>query len=77
MKIRKTFMNGHETKVYIYENKKEESFMVAVPQLEWSTTFSYEEEKTALLERMESSLSTKIEESEVLSNRIFQWTREM
>ncbi|KKB39150.1 YueH family protein [Bacillus thermotolerans] len=80
MKIRKTFIQSEEVKVFIYENKKEESFVVAVPFAEWSAFFTYEEAGEELLERLHLSLSrTKLDEetAKALAHRIYQWTREM
>ncbi|WP_433749100.1 YueH family protein [Falsibacillus pallidus] len=79
MKIRKTNIEDRETKVYIYENKKEESFMTAIPDLEWSVFFTYEEEKAELLKKMQKGLTSKLDgaEAELLSLRIYNWTREM
>ncbi|PFA66339.1 hypothetical protein CN378_13635 [Bacillus sp. AFS015802] len=77
MKIRKNFLEGMEQKVYIYENKKEESFVVAVPDIQWSYSFTYEEEDihTKLLK---SLLERNAQETaETLSARIVQWTTEM
>ncbi len=48
MKIRKaniTVQSGMIGDVYLHENKKEQHTLVAVPELEWSTIISYEEEK--------------------------------
>lgn len=50
MKIRKaniTVQSGMIGDVYLHENKKEQHTLVAVPELEWSTIISYEEEKGA------------------------------
>ncbi|WP_100330715.1 YueH family protein [Bacillus xiapuensis] len=80
MKIRKTILNDEETKVYIYENKKEEIFVVAVPVQQWSCSFTYEDGGERFIEQLSSSLKrTGLEESaaETLARRINQWTREM
>jgi YueH-like protein len=77
MKIRKNFLEGLEQKVYIYENKKEEFFLISVPAFEWSYSFSYEDDKVqskllhSLMERV------PLETAETLSSRIVQWTTEM
>ncbi|GLY10677.1 YueH family protein [Pseudobacillus badius] len=80
MKIRKSYANGEETKVFIYENKKEEAFVVAVPSIEWSNSFTYEETGEQLLKRLTISLNgTALEEQAAaeLAQRIYQWTCEM
>ncbi|WP_240628641.1 YueH family protein [Bacillus salacetis] len=78
MKIRKSLAGGKERKVFIYENKKEEYFMVAVPDVGWSADFTYETEN--LKEILEKSLypaAGTMEEAGELAQRIFNWTREM
>ncbi|AOP16568.1 hypothetical protein ETA57_17960 [Bacillus licheniformis] len=82
MKIRKANILNEDqmiTDVYLHENKKEFHTLVAVPQLEWSTLISYEEEKAELSEKLDRSLS-KVAESdaaEELSKKIVQWVTEM
>lgn len=78
MKIRKSFAGGEERKVFIYENKKEESFMVAIPDIGWSIGFTYETDK--LQEKLADSLETSgmtVEETSEIASRIYHWTREM
>ncbi len=77
MKVRKTFFNSEEKKVFIHENKKEEYIMVAIPELYWSIDFTYDEEDVQ--GRIYSTLTGNIDEqeAEALSARIYQWTREM
>ncbi|MEG9296408.1 YueH family protein [Mangrovibacillus sp. Mu-81] len=77
MKIRKNFMEGLEQKVYIHENKKEELILVAIPDIEWSYSFMYEDDQiqTNLLHSLKRRVSP--EEADVISSRILQWTREM
>ncbi|WP_113930540.1 YueH family protein [Bacillus sp. P14.5] len=78
MKIRKSFAGGRERKVFIYENKKEEYFMVAIPDIGWSIDFTYESDM--LKEKLEHSISSNritVEESTELASRIYNWTREM
>ena len=79
MKIRNSFGLNKERKVFIHENKKEESVLVAIPSLSWSTYFSYDEYGEQLVEDMISSLKQCTEENEAmeLAQRINQWTREM
>jgi YueH-like protein len=77
MKIRKNFLEGLEQKVYIYENKKEELILIAVPCIQWSYSFTYEEEdiQTKLFHSLQERVSG--ETATTLSSRIVQWTREM
>ncbi|WP_203362132.1 YueH family protein [Bacillus sp. REN10] len=80
MKIRKTLLHEKEIKVYIYENKKEETFVVAVPTQEWSISFTYEENGEHFVNKLFSSLmNTGLdqESAEGLAHRIYQWTCEM
>lgn len=78
MKIRRSLAGGIERKVFIYENKKEEYFMVAVPDITWSIDFSYDLEN--LPEELERALETTVitsDEAAELASRIYNWTREM
>ncbi|MCR8849121.1 YueH family protein [Rossellomorea sp. SC111] len=77
MKIRKNFLEGLEQKVYIYENKKEEFILIAVPAIEWSYSFFYQDEE--IQSKLFHSLTERIphETAETLSSRIVQWTTEM
>ncbi|WP_338753775.1 YueH family protein [Bacillus sp. FJAT-52991] len=80
MKIRKTLLHDKEIKVYVYENKKEETFVVAVPTQEWSFSFTYENSGEGFVNQLSSSLmNTGLEEqpAEELARRIYQWTCEM
>ncbi|MGM0861164.1 MAG: YueH family protein [Bacillota bacterium] len=82
MKIRKaniTAQIGMIGDVYLHENKKEFHTLVAVPQLEWSTIISYEEEKASLSERLEASLLRLTEEEPALelTKKIIHWVTEM
>ncbi|OAT83229.1 hypothetical protein A6P54_06475 [Bacillus sp. MKU004] len=77
MKIRKNFMEGLEQKVYIHENKKEELFLIAIPDIEWSYLFTYEDDD--IQENIFQSLKRRVSEEKagVITSRILQWTREM
>ncbi|KHD84862.1 YueH family protein [Heyndrickxia ginsengihumi] len=79
MKIRKMMVNHDELNVFIYENKKEEYFIVAIPAFEWSATFTYDEEREPLIERLTNSLirTNVMTDVEAVATRIYQWTREM
>lgn len=77
MKIRKNIFEGKEQKVFIYENKKEELILVAIPDINWSIAFTYFEDEVE--EKIQQSLEGKVndEEEQALARRIYQWTREM
>ncbi|WRP08191.1 YueH family protein [Rossellomorea aquimaris] len=77
MKIRKNFLEGLEQKVYIYENKKDEFILIAVPDIRWSYSFTYEEDN--IQTKLQESLQGRVprEAAETLSSRIVQWTSEM
>ncbi|BDG42509.1 YueH family protein [Saccharococcus caldoxylosilyticus] len=85
MKIRKAIISDEQTpaKVYIYENKKEEYMVVAIPDLEWSFFLRYEEEPETLRERLASSLNSSLkrvvaqEQLEMLVNKLLYWVHEM
>jgi len=80
MKIRKTTILEKQEDLYIYENKKDEFFVVAVPVLEWSTYFTYDDGKEELIRRLSESLQEKVggETSAIeLATKIYGWTREM
>ncbi|PKR86847.1 YueH family protein [Heyndrickxia camelliae] len=80
MKIRKTTILDKQEDLYIYENKKDDYFVIAVPVLEWSTYFTYDENKEELLERISKSLQGKVggEAAAIeLAIKIYGWTREM
>jgi hypothetical protein len=81
MKIRKAVISDEQTptKVYIYENKKEEYMVIAIPDLEWSFFVPYEEEPEALRKRLASSLQRVIaqEQTEMLVSKLLYWVHEM
>ena len=80
MKIRKTTILNKQEDLYIYENKKDDYFVVAVPVLEWSTYFTYDDPKDELVTRWSESLTEKLEgeqQAKELALKIFGWTREM
>ncbi|GIN60923.1 hypothetical protein J27TS8_09160 [Robertmurraya siralis] len=77
MKIRKNYVNGEAQKVYIYENKKEEYILVAIPEINWSISFTYDEDLVE--EKIHSTLlqTVDVERANEISKKITQWTREM
>ncbi|MCV9886886.1 YueH family protein [Metabacillus halosaccharovorans] len=82
MKIRKANVKNDNitiTNVYIYENKKEEYSLIAIPEIEWSTTISYEENRDELYSRLITSLAknTEQETAEELASKVQQWVSEM
>ena len=82
MKIRKANVyNGNDliTNVYIYENKKQEYSMIAIPELEWSTTVQYEEDREILKSRLIQSLSKRASAntSDELAGKMIHWVGEM
>ncbi|WP_026559003.1 YueH family protein [Bacillus sp. J37] len=82
MKIRKANVKNDNitiTNVYIYENKKEEYSLIAIPEIEWSTTISYEEKRDELYSRLITSLakSTEQETADELARKVQQWVSEM
>jgi hypothetical protein len=70
-------MEGLEQKVYIHENKKEELILIAIPDIEWSYLFTYEDDdiQKDLIQSLKRAVSD--EKAELISSRILQWTREM
>ncbi|WP_078431269.1 YueH family protein [Metabacillus halosaccharovorans] len=82
MKIRKANVKNDNitiTNVYIYENKKEEYSLIAIPEIEWSTTISYEEKRDELYSRLITSLpkNTEQETADELARKVQQWVSEM
>ncbi|MGE6258523.1 YueH family protein [Heyndrickxia sporothermodurans] len=79
MKIRKTMLNDAEINIFIYENKKDEYFVIAIPSIEWSTTYTYDDFGSELVDKLIDSLTVKVneEDAQVLAHRLNQWTREM
>jgi hypothetical protein len=80
LKIRKTILHGDQIDILIYENKKDEYFVMAIPELEWSTRFSYDEEDEDLKKRITASLDKTASagtEAVLLGQRLLQWAREM
>ncbi|OSX53890.1 hypothetical protein B7H16_09210 [Anoxybacillus ayderensis] len=80
MKIRKACIDPHSSQqnVYIYENKKEQYIVVAIPYLEWSIYVSYDD-FVHIESRLQQSLANVLEEEHVLplAMKLAQWMREM
>ncbi|MGD7006634.1 YueH family protein [Metabacillus sp. 84] len=66
-------------KIYIYENKKEEYHLIAVPDQHWSCLIKYEEGSVAAREKLVQSLEQRLnkEEAGLLADKIGQWITEM
>ncbi|MGM7684155.1 YueH family protein [Cytobacillus sp. Hm23] len=79
MKIRKAIINNQQEKIYLYENKKEEYSIIAIPIIEWSFKVDYELDAETLKSILNSSLKshTNADTSQDLTNKISQWVREM
>ncbi len=80
MKIRKVSVQQNSTQqnVYIYENKKEQYIVVAIPYLEWSMHVTYDD-FTHIESRLQQSLANVLDEQYVqpLAMKLAQWMREM
>ncbi|MCY8234032.1 YueH family protein [Priestia filamentosa] len=65
--------------VYLHENKKEETTLIAIPDLEWSTVVSYEEEIEEMKMRVFTSLKERTNEEvgREMTAKINYWVREM
>ncbi|MFC4323485.1 YueH family protein [Litchfieldia salsa] len=79
MKIRKAMINETTESVFIYENKKEEYTLVAIPSIQWSTIIQYEEETAVIRDRVHRSLVKVLDEdtASLTTNKITHWVREM
>ncbi|MFS0655566.1 YueH family protein [Bacillus sp. 179-C3.3 HS] len=82
MKIRKAHITSEKPKtynVYLHENKKEYKTLVAVPDIEWSISIAYEDEKQILAQSLEQSLIARMEKDEAreLAQKIVHWVTEM
>lgn len=78
MKIRRAHM-ANTDKVYIYENKKEEYHLIAIPDNHWSIRIGYDEPFEKVDERILQSLQKAAdpEEASLLAGKIRQWRTEM
>ncbi|GAA0324296.1 hypothetical protein GCM10008967_13550 [Bacillus carboniphilus] len=79
MKIRRTVIEEKESKVFLYENRKEFFFLVALPDYHWSDIVTYEDSHGDILERMKQHFPMKLQPDtiESVASQIYQWTREM
>ncbi|WP_426551478.1 YueH family protein [Bacillus pumilus] len=82
MKIRKAHITSRQPKtynVYLHENKKEYKTLVSVPDIEWSISIAYEDEKEQLIHTLEQSLMERAETDEAreLALKIVHWVTEM
>ncbi|KAA1042609.1 YueH family protein [Macrococcus equipercicus] len=79
MKIRQSNSETLTVKVYIHENKKEETFLVSIPDIFFSIQFDYHLFGEALTEHLYVHLFNILDEKEAaeLALRITQWTSEV
>jgi len=79
MKIRQSNSDSLTVKVYIHENKKEETFLVSIPDIFFSIQFDYELYGESLTEYLYMHLFNILVEQEAneLALRITQWTSEV
>ncbi|MCL6586094.1 MAG: YueH family protein [Anoxybacillus sp.] len=81
MKIRKANVLDERTvtNVYIYENKKEEYIVVAVPDFEWSCFIRYEDETNMLRTKLLTSLQKTMthEQATAFVDKLLYWVHEM
>lgn len=79
MKIRQSNSDTLSCKVYIHENKKEELFVVSVPDIFFSIEFDYELYGESLIEYLHLHLFNTLDEhdAQLLAMRIAQWVSEV
>ncbi|WP_227395717.1 YueH family protein [Jeotgalibacillus aurantiacus] len=79
MKIRKSYGSNGQRSVFIHENRKEETILIAIPSVHWSYLYKYEESGEETSRNIRESLEKVMtqEEASELSQRIKQWTSEM
>ncbi|MBP3038413.1 hypothetical protein J9303_02695 [Bacillaceae bacterium Marseille-Q3522] len=78
MKIRKKSLDGKEYTVFIYENKKEECTVIAIPSIEWSIILTFDEGHEEVLDKVSKSLERVVSANIAeLAESIYQWSREM
>ncbi|MGE6629917.1 YueH family protein [Bacillus sp. NPDC077027] len=82
MKIRKANLSSSiqsVLNVYLHENKKEYKTLVAVPDIEWSISIGYEDDKQLLEQTLEDSLTQRLETdvARELARKIVHWVTEM
>ncbi|QLK85663.1 YueH family protein [Staphylococcus sp. 17KM0847] len=78
MKIRESHSEQYSAKVFIYDNKKEDFFVVAVPDLYWSIQINDDLYGDALTDHLAIHLFNVLdeEEAQILALRITQWVQE-
>ncbi|TDL93376.1 hypothetical protein ERX27_10630 [Macrococcus brunensis] len=79
MKIRQSNSDNLTCKVYIHENKKEENFIVSIPDIFFSIQYDYDLYGESLIEHLYLHLFNILDEKEAgeLAMRIAQWTSEV
>ncbi|RXK18779.1 YueH family protein [Macrococcus sp. DPC7161] len=78
MKIRISNGENLTCKVYIHENKKEENFLVSIPDIFFSIQFDYDLYGESLVEHLYLHLFNILDHDDAneLALRISQWTSE-
>ncbi|MFY4775475.1 YueH family protein [Metabacillus sp. RGM 3146] len=82
MKIRKASNENNVQfieNVYIYENKKEEKSLIAVPDIEWYFSIAYSDDKKEAKEKLLHSLNkhTSSDTAKLLADKAIYWVTEM
>lgn len=79
LKIRESHSEDYSAKVYIYQNKKEDYFIVSIPDLNWSILIDYTLYGESLTEHLFMHLFNVIDEDEAqrLALRITHWLQEV
>ncbi|AVP36674.1 hypothetical protein DOS70_02300 [Staphylococcus felis] len=79
MKIRESHSEHYSAKVFIYQNKKEDYFVVSIPDLFWSIQIDYDIYGEALTEHVMVHLFNILPEDEAhtLALRITNWIQEV
>lgn len=79
MKIRESHSEHYSAKVFIYQNKKEDYFVVSIPDLFWSIQIDYDIYGEALTEHVMVHLFNILSEDEAhtLALRITNWIQEV
>jgi hypothetical protein len=78
VKIRKAYIQNQKLDIYIYEDKREEYFMVAIPAIKWSYFIPYDYElqmKKEIRDLIQKTESADM--ADELVAKIFFWIHEM
>lgn len=79
LKIRESHSENYSAKVFIYQNKKEDYFIVSIPDLYWSIAIDNTLYGESLTEHLYMHLFNVVEENEaeLLALRITHWLQEV